>query len=222
MTTDAQINVEDRCRLVLVTPAGSDPERTAGQLAAAGRGGDIASVLVSGQGMTEEAFRSLVEALVPIGQGLGAAVIAAGERRLVARAGADGVHVGANAAQVAQAVADNQDGWIIGAETGKARHHALEMGEARPDYLFFGRLDGDTHAHVHPGIAANAAWWAEFVEVPAILMAGHDLADLNAAAATGVEFVALSRAVFGADADPEQAVRQANAVLANHLLAVAA
>lgn len=217
-----QDRVENRCRLVLVTPAEADPDRLAAQLEAAGRGGDVASVIVPDHGLEDDVYQRLLERLVPAGQGIGAAVVAAGEPRLAARAGADGIHVRGNASAVARAVADYQERWIIGAEAGKARHNALDVGEARPDYVLFGRLAGDTHPEAHRGACENAAWWAELVEVPAVLMGGHDLDHLDAAAATGVDFVALSRAVLGPDVDAEAAVRRANEILSRHVFAEAA
>lgn len=213
---------QNRCRLVLVTPADAEPDRLAAQLEAAGRGGDVASVIVPDHGLDERAYQRLLERLVPIGQGFGVAVIATGEARLAARTGADGVHVGGNGRAVAEAVKAHQDRMIVGAQAGKTRHNALEVGEARPDYVLFGKLAGDTHPQAHRVAMADAAWWAELVEVPGILMGGNDLDHLDAAAATGVDFVALSRAVLGPDVDAEAAVRTANEILARHVLAEAA
>ena len=102
---------------------------------------------------------------------------------------------------------------IVGADSGKTRDTALEVGEQRPDYVLFGRLDGDTHDEPHPRSLELAAWWAEFVEVPAVVMAGRDLATLDQAIDTGAEFIALGDAVFMAD-DPAAAVARANALIA--------
>ncbi|MCR9124245.1 MAG: thiamine phosphate synthase [Phyllobacteriaceae bacterium] len=211
--------VDNRCRLVLVTPADHAPDDLARRLAAAGRGGDVASVIVPQYGLDEDAYQALLEAVVPAGQAIGAAVIAAGEPRIAARSGADGIHVRGDAAAVARAMDEYGERWVVGSEAGKSRHGALEVGEARPDYVFFGRLGADTHPEPHAGALENAAWWAEFVEVPAVLMGGHDLAHLDRAAASGADFVALSQAVLGADADAEAAVRTANEILARHVFA---
>lgn len=213
--------VDNRCRLVLVTPADHAPDDLARRLAAAGRGGDVASVIAPQYGMDEDAYQALLEAVVPAGQAIGAAVIAAGEPRIAARTGADGIHVRGDAATVARAIEAHGGQGIVGAEAGKSRHGALEVGEARPDYVFFGRLGADTHPEPHAGALENAAWWAEFVEVPAVLMGGHDLAYLDRAAASGADFVALSQAVLGADVDAEAAVRSANEILSRHIFAEA-
>ena len=212
----------ERCRLVLVTPAETAVDDLADRLARAGVGGDIASVIVPAYGGAEDAYQALLEAVVPVCRAFGAAVIAAGSARIAARAGADGLHLRGGPAEVAEAVDAHAGRSIIGAEAGATRHGALEIGETRPDYVFFGRPGADTHAEAHPKSLEMAQWWAEFVEIPAVLMAGSALDRLGAAAATGVEFVALSRAVLGPDADPADAVRRANAILEDHPLEVAA
>ena len=51
------------------------------------------------------------------------------------------------------------------------------------------------------------------IEIPVIVMAGSDIASVEAVAATGADFVALSSAVFGDGVDPQAAVARANAIL---------
>ena len=51
------------------------------------------------------------------------------------------------------------------------------------------------------------------IEIPCIVMAGSDVASVEAVAATGAEFVALSSAVFADGVDPQAAVARANAIL---------
>ncbi len=79
-----------------------------------------------------------------------------------------------------------------------------------PDYVMFGRFGADGEAGPHRKNLALAEWWAELVELPCIVFGGADLATLEAAAETGAEFIALSRAVFGEAVDPAAAVAAAN------------
>src|SRR5438034_993671 len=58
-----------------------------------------------------------------------------------------------------------------------------------------------------------AAWWSSIFVIPAIVMGGSTIASVRQAAVAGIEFVALSRAVFAA-ADPAAAVAEANRLLA--------
>jgi thiamine-phosphate pyrophosphorylase len=51
------------------------------------------------------------------------------------------------------------------------------------------------------------------IAVPCIVLAGNDIASVEAAAQTGAEFVGLSAAVFADGVDPRVAVARANALL---------
>ncbi len=51
------------------------------------------------------------------------------------------------------------------------------------------------------------------IEIPCIVMAGSEIASVEAVAATGAEFVALSAAIFADGVDPAAAVAEANALL---------
>jgi thiamine-phosphate pyrophosphorylase len=102
---------------------------------------------------------------------------------------------------------------MIGAGGAKSRDDALELGEARPDYMFFGRFGYDNTPAPHPRNLSLGSWWAEMIELPSIVMAGNDIASVEAVAATGAEFVALSNAVFAGGADPAAQIAAANALL---------
>nr|WP_272212071.1 thiamine phosphate synthase [Marinicella sp. W31]MDC2877968.1 thiamine phosphate synthase [Marinicella sp. W31] len=71
-------------------------------------------------------------------------------------------------------------------------------GELNPDYVFFGKLDGDTHPHAHPKNLELGEWWASMVEIPSIVMSGSEPASVIEAALTWAEFVAVGKAVFSA------------------------
>ncbi|NJR14164.1 MAG: thiamine phosphate synthase [Phyllobacteriaceae bacterium] len=209
-----------RQRLVLIVTAQADAATQAGVLAAALSGGDVASVIITQAGLEETAFLKTCEALVPVAQEAGAAAIISGDSRAAGRSGADGIHLPADPHGVEEAVAKAKGKMIVGADAGKTRDQALDVGEARPDYILIGKLDGDTHPEPHPRNIELASWWAEIIEIPAIIVAGSTVPSAAEAAATGVEFIALGQAVFGA-ADPAEAVRQANALLAPPLDAAA-
>lgn len=210
----------ERCRLVLVTPDEPDAAQLKTRLEAAVNAGDVASVIIPKYGMDDAAYQALLEALAPVAQGAGAAAIAVDDTRAFGRTGADGIHIGSGPSDLQDAVERFQAKAIVGAGSAETRHKALELGEARPDYIFFGRLGQDTHAEPHRKNLDLAEWWASFIEIPCIVMAGADLSSVEAAAATGAEFVALSRAVLGPEADPAAAVAKANAILEDYPLDV--
>lgn len=204
-----QTPIPNRCRIVLIAPPGADAER----LATAFTGGDVASLILPRNGLDDAAFQALAEKVVPAAQAAGAAVIVEGDTRIAGRVRADGIHIESGKAELADAVERFQDKMAVGTGGAKTRDEALELGEERPDYIFFGRFGYDTQAEPHPRNLNLGRWWAEMIEIPCIIMAGSDLASAAAVAETGAEFVALSAAVYGDGIDPREAVARANALL---------
>lgn len=205
-------SLSDRCRIVLIAPEGAAPDTFAAALRKAIAGGDIASLILPQYGLDEVSFQKFAEAITPIAQAANIAVIVAGDSRIAGRVKADGVHIEGRA-ELADAVDRLQDKMAVGTGGAKTRDDALELGELRPDYIFFGRFGYDSKPEAHPRNLALGAWWARMIEVPCIVMAGADLASVRQVAATGAEFVALSAAVFAPGVDPREAVATANAAL---------
>lgn len=201
----------DRCRLVLIAPETLDADRLPALFAA----GDVASLILPQYGLDEAAFQKLAKAVTPLAQEAGVAVILAGETRIAARVGADGVHIEGGRAALDDAIDRLQDKMSVGAGGAKTRDDALALGEARPDYIFFGKFGFDTKPEPHPRNLTLGGWWAEVIEIPCIVMGGSEVGSVRAVAATGAEFVALSSAVFGAP-DPAAAVAEANRLLDAH------
>ena len=210
---DIMSNTDNRCRLVLIVPDIADVDSRAQILSGALRGGDVASVIVPQYGLDDHTFQKHAEVLVPVIQKAGAAALIAGDTRVAGRAKADGLHITGNATDLAEAVEKFSPKLIVGGGNANDRHHALEMGEIRPDYVFFGKIDGDIKPEAHPKNVALAEWWASMIEIPCIVMGGTDPESVLAVAESGAEFVALRLAVF---AEPEQApaiVASVNALL---------
>ena len=193
---------EDRCRLVLIVPDIADIEERAKVVADALRGGDVASVIIPQYGLDDGAFQKHAERLVPVVQSAGAAALIVGDSRVAGRAKADGLHITGNLAELTDAVEKFVPKLIVGAGNAADRHHALEVGELRPDYIFFGKLEGDIKPEAHPKNLALGEWWASMIEIPCIVMGGTDVKSALEVAMTGAEFVALREAVF---ADPAAA-----------------
>jgi thiamine-phosphate pyrophosphorylase len=192
-----------RTRLCLVTPPAFDPAVFAPRLSDALGGGDVASLIITGDPLS---LQRSAEALVPIAAARGVASLVLNDTRVAARAGADGVHVETGLADVEAAIDTYRRKKIVGAGNIPSRHDAMEIAEAEPDYLFFGRLDGDSADAIFPRALELAAWWSEVAVIPAIVMGGRSLASVSEAAAAGVEFVALSAAVWEYDRGPGAAV----------------
>ncbi len=204
---------EDRCRLVLIVPENEDAAGQAKSLEDALRGGDVASVIIPQYGLDDDAFQKRAEALVSIAQEAGAAALVAGDTRVAGRAKADGLHIVGGPEPMAEAVEKFTPKLIVGGGNADDRHKALELGEVSPDYIFFGKLDGDIKPEAHPKNVALGEWWASMIEIPAIVMGGSDVASVVVVAESGVEFVALRQAVFAHAGGAAQAVAEANALL---------
>lgn len=204
---------DNRCRLMLVLPDAADADAQVRIVGDALRGGDVASVVIPQYGLDDRVFQEHVEKLVPVIQSAGAAALVVDNSRVAGRAKADGLHVSGGIADLAEAVEKHAPKLIVGGGNAKERHAALEIGELQPDYIFFGKLDGDIKPEPHSKNLALAEWWASMVEIPCVVMGGTDPESVVAVAESGAEFVALRLAVF---ADPEQAasvVSRVNALL---------
>ncbi|MGM4911803.1 thiamine phosphate synthase [Rhizobium sp. 768_B6_N1_8] len=204
---------ENRCRLVLVVPDIADADERAKIVADALKGGDVASVILPQYGLDDGSFQKHAEKLVPIIQDAGAAALIAGDSRVVGRSKADGLHIAGPASEIADAIDRYADKLIVGGGNAADRHTALAVGEERPDYIFFGKLDGDIKPEAHPKNLALAEWWASMIEIPCIVMGGTDPASALAVAETGAEFVAMRMGVFAEPAQTPSIVAQINALL---------
>ncbi|MGK9054757.1 thiamine phosphate synthase [Neorhizobium petrolearium] len=205
--------LEDRCRLVLIVPEGDDAAEIARQLEEALSGGDVASVILPQYGLDDQAFQKRAETLVPIVQAAGAAALIAGDSRVAGRVKADGLHLAGTLTELEEAIGKFVPKLIVGAGGAADRHQALEIGELRPDYIFFGKLDGDIKPEAHPKNLALGEWWASMVEIPCIVMGGSDPVSALAVAETGAEFAALRAAVFSNPKGAAAAVAEVNAIL---------
>src|SRR4051812_22561413 len=163
---------KNRCRLCLVTPLRSDPAALPGLVGAALSGGDVASLIIAVDPADPNVLQGIAETLVPIATARGVAALVHNDTRIVGRTGADGGHIDSGAADLADAVAALRRKKIVGAGGIRSRDEAMHAGEADPDYLFFGRLDGDNAEAIFDKAFELADWWSSLFVIPAIVMGG--------------------------------------------------
>jgi thiamine-phosphate pyrophosphorylase len=199
----------NRCRLVLVT----EPAIPVTTIVKALNGGDVASVIMYRGAANEKDFQTWCETVTPVIQSAGAAALVADSTQVAARAKADGVHMSGSITVLKDAVEKLTPRLIVGAGTNGTRDDALDKGELRPDYMFFGKLDGDTHPQAHPKNVEMGEWWAAVIELPCIVMGGYDIESVSVIAESSAEFVALSAAIFGEGRDAQEQVAKVNALL---------
>lgn len=202
---------DSRCRLCLVTPETIDLAGFRPLLDAALAGGDVACLIITGP---SESLQEIAEALVPLAQSRNVAAVVHNDTRIAGRARADGVHIDTGPADLRIAIDTFRPAKIVGAGGLHSRHDAMLAGEANLDYLFFGRLDGDTGESIFPKALDLASWWSSVFLIPAMVMGGRTIASVSEAAEAGIEFVALRHAVWSNAAGPGEAVAAANRLLA--------
>jgi thiamine-phosphate pyrophosphorylase len=160
-------------------------------LAAAIDAGAISSVLLrSGDGgsLDTEAARALVQ----IAHKHDIAVLVASTAEEAARLGADGVHVrwSTDIVPAFKAVRGAAPTLIVGADAGRTRHDAMELGEAGADYVAFG-IPPHVEDREKAGLRQRdlIAWWSEVFEVPCVALDIPNSEDAHSLALAGADFV---------------------------------
>lgn len=179
-------------QLFLIVPPLSAPAQTLAALGRIAETTEIAALLLRRGDMAENAYKTMVKAIAPDAQALGAAVLIEGEPGWVRLLGADGLHVSGGLKAVRDAVVALKPDMIVGAGDIGSRHDAMQKGELEIDYILFGPLSGA----ISEPERDLARWWAETMQVPSVLsdpeanLAGHDAGDC--------EFIGLTLPTGGA------------------------
>lgn len=176
-------------------------------LSAAIEAAPIASVLLrprQGAKIDSETARPLIA----LAQAQGIAVLIASETGETNMLGADGVHLiwSPNIIRSFKTARQAAPDAIVGADAGRSRHDAMEIGENGADYVAFGI---PPHVEDREKAAERQrdliSWWSELFEVPCV---AFDVPDSDAAhtlAALGADFVSLS--VTSSDTEKDAAAR---------------
>lgn len=204
------VELENRCRVILIAPTNADAIKN---VEVALSGGDVASVIVPIGDMSETQYRVHAIRLVPIIQAAGAAAILVGDTQVLGRNEADGLFVASGADDLIEALEKFSPKKIIGFGGVKDRHQAMMAGDIGPDFVFFGKLNGDIKPEPHRKNIALAEWWSQLISIPCVVMAGSDLQSVKEIAENHADFVALSLAVFDHANGPKAGVAEANALL---------
>jgi thiamine-phosphate pyrophosphorylase len=201
-------------RIYLITPRDIDLALFPGQLADALGGGDVASLLIAPEGVSEMALQRIAEVLTPIAQAAGVAAIVRDDTRASSRAKADGIHVETGIADIREAVGSFHPQRFVGAGHILTRHDAMEAAEANADYIFFGLIDRPEEPDAHPKSLDFADWWVPLFEPPCVVMAGSTLGSIDAVAETGADFVAVRDSIWLDPRGPRAAIEEAERRLA--------
>jgi thiamine-phosphate pyrophosphorylase len=212
MAKEANTNEINRCRLILT----ANPLSTSSEnLITAASAGDVASVILYAAEAEPHVFEAFCKDVTPQLQEADCAVLIADDTQAFGRCGADGLFAEKEKSKLEDFIARFSPQNIVGCGNIKARHNALEIGELKPDFIFFGKTGGDIKPEAHPKNIKLAEWWAELVEIPGIVMGGSALNSIIEVAKTGIDFVALEKAIF-ANGDAAKNVVEANSLLDAH------
>jgi thiamine-phosphate pyrophosphorylase len=201
-------------RLYLATPEVDDPSQLVASLPGLLAAADVAAVLVRLRQIDQRTMISRIKALAPAIQDAGAALLLDGHVELVARAGADGAHLGGIAA-LEEALPSLKPDRIAGVGGLATRHDSMAAGELGADYVLFGEPDPSGQRPSLDAVAERLQWWEELFEPPCVGFAASP-EEAQAFAAAGADFVLVGDFVW---ADPRgaraalveagQAIRQA-------------
>jgi len=207
-------SIRPRPRVYLITPSDFDPAAFAQRLEQAFAGGDIACVQLRMKDAADDAILAATAALMPIAHAHGAAFLINDRADLAQQSGADGVHLGQQDGDIAEArrlLGHDKD---IGATCHDSLDLAFEAGDAGADYVAFGAFyPTGTKAPPTRADPAVLKRWQDIAELPSVAIGGitaENCADLVAA---GADFIAVCSYVWDHPEGPEAAVRALNAAI---------
>jgi thiamine-phosphate pyrophosphorylase len=173
-------------QIFLIAPVDAEPATFAAQLRSLFDQHEVSALLLTRGKRSENAYKDFAKAIIPVGQAAGCAVLLEGAPGLVKMLGADGLHVtGADVEATREAVEALRPKLIVGVGDVTSRDDAMGLGELEVDYVLFGAMTGETTAVDRD----MARWWAETMEIPAVL--ADPQASLAAFDAEGCEFIGL-------------------------------
>ena len=203
------------CRLYLVSPlgvGGDFPQRLARALDAMGDESPVAAFQFRVKGVDEHTAARLAEPLQQICAERGVAFIVNDSISLAKRLGADGVHLGQDDGDVAEARQRLGRDAQIGVTCHDSRHLAMEAGEAGADYVAFGAFFPTTTKDVkHHAELDVLEWWQALFELPCVAIGGITPENCGPLVQAGADFLAVSGAVW--NGDEAEAVRAFDAAM---------
>lgn len=180
---------QSTCGLMVVLEAGVNARQPIEAALAAGKIASICVLPAAGRSFEVESTRPLIIAA----QKAGAAALLVDDAKLARTLRADGVHLSAGSqlsyVEARDILGNNS---IVGADAGRSRDAAMQLGEDGADYIGFGVPDFviDQQAARERRLDL-VQWWAEIFEVPCVAFDVSTAADAAALAQAGADFVAL-------------------------------
>jgi thiamine-phosphate pyrophosphorylase len=202
------------CQLYLISPpdvGGDFPARLQEALAA----GPVAAFQFRVKGIDQHEAARLAEPLQQICADHDVAFIVNDSIALAKRIGADGVHLGQDDGDPAEARQELGRDAQIGVTCHNSRHVAMEAAEAGADYVAFGAFYPTATKEIqHMAEIETLELWSQFTEVPCVAIGGITPENAKALIEAGADFLAVSGAVWNHPDGPAAAIKAFNALLA--------
>jgi thiamine-phosphate pyrophosphorylase len=203
--------------LYLITPPAFEPAPFAETLARALDAGDVGALQIRLKDAPDgdDAVRRAVDALRPVAQARGVAVILNDRADLAAETGCDGAHLGQTDGDRAAARRLLGPERTLGVTCHASRHLAMEAGEAGADYVAFGAFfPTGTKETQHRAAPEILEWWSATFELPCVAIGGITADNCGPLVRAGADFLAVVGAVWGHPEGAAAGVRAMNAAMA--------
>lgn len=202
------------CQLYLISPldvGGDFPSKLEAALSA----GPVAAFQFRVKDIDQHEAAALAEPLQAICAAHDVAFIVNDSVSLAKRINADGVHIGQNDGDIADARLQLGKAFQIGVTCHNSRHLAMEAAEVGADYVAFGALYPTTTKKVeHIAELDTIEKWSRVMEIPCVAIGGITPENARPVIDAGADFIAVSSAVWNHPKGPAEAVKAFNAVLA--------
>ena len=201
------------CRLYLVTPPAIDLTIFPDLMAAALDAGDVGCVQLRLKDLDDDALKRAIDALRPVVQSRGVALLMNDRPDLAVAHGCDGAHVGQSdtPATVARKILGDL---TMGVTCHDSRDLAMTAGEQGADYVAFGAFfPTTTKEATHHAEPELLRWWSDLMEPPCVAIGGITAANCAPLVQAGADFLAVVGAVWNHPDGPAAGVRAMNTAI---------
>jgi thiamine-phosphate pyrophosphorylase len=204
------------CRLYIITPERLDPPTFSAALASALDAGDVAAVQLRLKSAGDDIWRRAVDALRPVCQSRGVALLLNDRADLVAATGCDGAHVGQEDMPASEARRLMGPDRTLGVTCKASPDLARRAVEDGADYVAFGAFFASTSKQV-TGLADPEIlrWWSRSRPTarPSCAIGGITAANLAPLVQAGANLLAIIGGVWNHPEGPAAGVREINAAI---------
>jgi len=186
-----------RSQFYLLTPPAITLPAFADDLARALDAGDVAAMQLRLKPASDDEILRAAERLKRVAQDRGVAFILNDRPDLAAKAGCDGVHIGATDMPYREARKIVGDDAIVGVTCKTSRHLAMEAAEAGATYVAFGAFfDSATRGVIAEADPEILEWWSKLMVVPCVAIGGITPENCAPLVTAGADFICASGGVW--------------------------